>query len=461
MKLACGLMGMLVAVIGIGLVASAADDDASDACPSEVTKWLSQCAISLETTDPTVSLEDLEPLRAIIGDARIVGLGEQTHGTSQFSEMKHRIFRFLVEEMGFRLLAFEADWFSVRELNSCLRPGGQAIESAFSSLGYRVWQTNEVMALLHWIRGFNEANPDDRPVQLVGADILMGVGGVAALAVDFLRQVDRSAFARFRSVLESDLIDAWDYLREVFYYGASDAPPSPGRVEECLGVLDPVMAWLEANEDLCVAGSSRPEYGLCVRALELASAELARIALLGEGVIPELDSRFTLERDRIMAENVAWWLAHLEEPKIAVWAHNGHIARQLSSMEVFIPMGQHLGDVFGDEYLAIGFSFAEGTLTAWDGRSRDPRTFVAEALIAGCYEACFETTGIPLFAADLRDLDLGSASHAWMTAERGFRMISSYYGPDDLGWEYPIVLPASYDVIVHVQTSTPALQWAP
>ena len=66
MKLACGLMGMLVAVIGMGLATGAADDDASNVCPAEVTEWLSQCAIPLGTTDPTASLDDLEPLRPLV-----------------------------------------------------------------------------------------------------------------------------------------------------------------------------------------------------------------------------------------------------------------------------------------------------------------------------------------------------------------------------------------------------------
>jgi len=172
MKTHRGLIAASVFLLAFDLIAASGyGTGTTEVCPTEVTAWLSEQAIPLSTTDPQASLDDLEPLRELFGDARIVALGEQTHGTTEFFEMKHRLFRFLVEEMGFRVLVFEADWFSLQELNACLQPGGPPIEEAFQSLGYRVLQTNEVMALLRWIRSFNEAEPGDHPVQIAGADV--------------------------------------------------------------------------------------------------------------------------------------------------------------------------------------------------------------------------------------------------------------------------------------------------
>lgn len=426
-----------------------------DACPPEVTAWLVEHAIPFVTTDPEAPLDDLEPLREIIGDARIVALGEQTHGTSEFFQMKHRIFRFLVEEMGFRVFAFEADWLGLIELNACLQAGGPPIEAAFGNLGYWVWQTEEVMGLLRWMRAFNEAHPDGRPVQLVGVDTLREAEGVPASLVSYLNRVHPTAAEQFGRLLQSDFVSDWTYLHAVLISGTS-ARRSATRVEERVAVLDPVIAWMRANVDVCVAASTQWEFDLHLRTLELASRELARVALLAGGETSELDSRFSLERDRLMAENVAWWLEFLGETKTAIWAHNGHVARDLSSTDLFVPMGRHLAEAYGDDYLAIGFSFAEGTLTAYAGR---PRTFAAEPLIPGCYEAALQTAGPPRFVADLRDLQAGSPVFDWMGRERDFRMIGAVYAPIDSGWDYPCVLPVSYDVIIHIQTSTAAVQW--
>jgi len=72
---------------------------------------------------PADNLDDLEPLRSLVGDARIVSLGEATHGTREFFLMKHRILRFLVERMGFTAFAIEATWPEANRLDRYVRTG--------------------------------------------------------------------------------------------------------------------------------------------------------------------------------------------------------------------------------------------------------------------------------------------------------------------------------------------------
>jgi len=73
--------------------------------------------------EPAENLDDLEPLRRLVGDARVVSLGEATHGTREFFQMKHRILRFLVERMGFTAFAIEATWPEANRLDRYLRTG--------------------------------------------------------------------------------------------------------------------------------------------------------------------------------------------------------------------------------------------------------------------------------------------------------------------------------------------------
>src|SRR6266852_4359212 len=81
-----------------------------------VETWIRQHAISLKTSEPGGSDDDLQPLQQIVGNATIVGLGEASHGTHEFFTMKHRILEFLVSHMGFNTFAMENGWDASRPM---------------------------------------------------------------------------------------------------------------------------------------------------------------------------------------------------------------------------------------------------------------------------------------------------------------------------------------------------------
>ena len=78
--------------------------------PDEVVAWVKDHAIPLKTAEAEHGFEDMEPLKKLVGDARVVALGEATHGSREFFQLKHRMLEFLVEEMGFTVFAIEANW---------------------------------------------------------------------------------------------------------------------------------------------------------------------------------------------------------------------------------------------------------------------------------------------------------------------------------------------------------------
>ena len=91
--------------------------------PAEITARLREEVIPFDGSHLVLPHDDLEPLREIVGHARVVALGENTHGTRDFFEMKARILRFLVEEMGFDAFAIEATWPEANRLNRYVRTG--------------------------------------------------------------------------------------------------------------------------------------------------------------------------------------------------------------------------------------------------------------------------------------------------------------------------------------------------
>jgi erythromycin esterase-like protein len=85
--------------------------------PPSATGWIRHNATVLDTVDPAAPLDDLAPLGQSIGDAKIVGLGESTHGAAEEETLKLRTLRFLVERMGFRSIAWEEDWTTGLQVN--------------------------------------------------------------------------------------------------------------------------------------------------------------------------------------------------------------------------------------------------------------------------------------------------------------------------------------------------------
>jgi len=453
MKRAVRLVGCIATAVLVCIALPATEASHEETVPPEVTAWLLDQAIPLETTDPTEPLDDLEPIREIIGDAKIIGLGEQTHGTSEFFKMKHRAFRFLVEEMGFRIFAFEADWLGVIELNACLLPGGPEIATAFRNLGVWAWQCDEVMELLQWMKAFNEATEGEDYVQIVGLDIpfYMAMDAVVA-ARDYLARVAPEESEEARRIMETEFPNALRSLQRAFSApGASIS--DPGREEELVRVLGPVVRWMEERQDACIAASSNAEFTLRLRGVELASEILLLFSSKEEGVAQTV-------RDRVMAENVGWWMDSLGVSRAAIWAHNAHVSRWLGEADSWIQMGYFLDETYGEDYVPVAFSFAEGDFTALHGSS--PKSVGAFPPIPGSYEEAFESTGHDRFMLDLRTIGTDPVVDEWMQIERGFRSVGAlYYGSSEAGWEYPVVLPDGFDIVIHMKTSTPTAPWIP
>ncbi|MEV5593616.1 erythromycin esterase family protein [Streptomyces sp. NPDC052496] len=141
---------------------------------------LGRVAHPLRTTEPRGGLADLRPFGRMVGDARVVGLGEATHSSHEFFTVKHRVLRYLVEEKGFRAFALEAPWSTGLRLDAYLTSGKgdlkQIMDEEFRG-DYRWWNNAEYRDLLQWIRAYNVKHPKD-PVRFVGDD-----GGFAGAAL--------------------------------------------------------------------------------------------------------------------------------------------------------------------------------------------------------------------------------------------------------------------------------------
>ncbi|HKE13886.1 MAG TPA: erythromycin esterase family protein, partial [Kofleriaceae bacterium] len=142
-----------------------------DPAPDEVVAWIRRSGIPLSGVEAGAGTADMAPLAASIGRARVVALGEATHGTREFFQMKHRMFEYLVSERGFTVFAIEANWPESLAVNRYVLTGEGDPKAALAGLYFWTWNTEEVLALIEWMRAWNADPAHARKVKFFGFDM--------------------------------------------------------------------------------------------------------------------------------------------------------------------------------------------------------------------------------------------------------------------------------------------------
>ena len=151
--LLCRTAACAAACAAAGATAFAAPLQAQPADPT--TEWIRANAIRLSTPEAGNGFADMQALKPIIGNARIVSLGEATHGTREFFQLKHRMLEFLATEMGFTIFSIEANMPEAGRLNDYVLNGRGDPLQLLRGMYFWTWDTEEVLAMIHWMREFN------------------------------------------------------------------------------------------------------------------------------------------------------------------------------------------------------------------------------------------------------------------------------------------------------------------
>ena len=178
-----------------------------------VVGWLRDRAIPLQTVEAGRGFADMQPLKKIIGDARIVALGEATHGTREFFQLKHRMLEFLATEMGFTIFSIEANMPEAYRVNDYVLTGAGDPATLLRGMYFWTWDTEEVLDMIRWMRRFNETGKGK--LEFTGFDM--------QTAVVAIRIVQEFAASREPS-LSSRVADA----AELAKVGAGSAGPQFG-----------------------------------------------------------------------------------------------------------------------------------------------------------------------------------------------------------------------------------------
>ena len=379
---------------------------------------------------------DIEFLREIVGDARIVSLGEGTHGTRDFFEMKARILRFLVEEMGFNTFAIEATWPESRRIDHYVRTGEGDPRVFLSALYFWTWNTESVLEMIEWMREHNEAGGD---VGFHGFD--MQFPGMALHNVrEYVREVDPT---RAESVHEqtdclarySNGPDSWGGRNEPY------TVQTPGYWASCRASLDAVRELFLEHREGYEALAGEDAFAVALQSL--------RVALQYH-----LQATGEQHRDASMAENTEWISGRIgAEGKMVLWAHNNHMANRPRRQ------GMYLRQTFGDDMVIFGFSHETGRFSGVDLRPGGARGYGPhdlESPVPGSFERVFANVNFPGFFLDLRNRDFDTQETYWLGETRLFRSIGCCLSPNYGTW-FDTPLAEWYDVIIHFKQTRPTV----
>jgi erythromycin esterase-like protein len=248
-----------------------------------VRSQLSSLAWPIRNATPDGNLDDLEPLGEAIKDARIVGMGEATHGTSEFFSIKDRILRYLVERKGFSVLAMEMppkDGIAIDDYVS----GGKGNVRDLLANTFPVWDNQEVADLIEWMRSYNAAAGSHSKLHFVGIDAKDDVARDRSMAENVERCANAS-FPNARVVLWAHNAHVMagavgsspsmgTYLRSAFgsnYYVVGFAfdsgTVSPNGVSQPIAIAPAPHTAIESTLDTVAL----PMYGLNLRSIPAAS----------------------------------------------------------------------------------------------------------------------------------------------------------------------------------------------
>lgn len=359
-----------------------------------------------ERATPLPEPADLTPsdlpdaLRSQLEEAAVVGLGESSHGTSEFHEVRFALIRLLVAEYGVRAVAFEAGFDPMCRVDDPVVAGeGDVRRLAAEELAYRPFRTTEMVEVFEWLQSFNAARPPEDRVHVYGFDTT----GIECAANEIEAYLDR---------VDADIDDPIREDLAVMTDGHDD-PTEPGPVlEAARRVRSTLVALLEANESTWVAATSRRAYEHVRHRLHLVDVQL-------DAHDRDLAGRLAL-RDEMMATH-AEWVHELSTGPVVVWGHNGHLSRGANVLEEWDvehrAMGDYLASWYGEDYCPIGLETATGTVAALDGSTDEPETYDIPDPPAESVPAVFAAVDAPRFCVRVDDLHESPTVQRWLRTE--------------------------------------------
>lgn len=382
-------------------------------------------------------------------DARVVLLGEASHGTSEFYRGRRAISQHLIENHGFNIVAVEGDWPDCATIDRYVRhrPKREGEMRAFERFPTWMWRNREVDDFVRWIRGHNQGRDYERMCGFYGLD-LYNLGASMRSVIDFLDEQDpelaRLASGRY------GCLDPWAENPAV--YGRHSLVEGYARCE--VGVVQMLKDLLQKDID-CFAEE-------CDEWLDArANARLVKDAEAYYRVMYYGSAESWNLRDTHMFDTLNMILdAKGPNSKAIVWAHNSHIGNaaftDMGQSRDEINVGQLAKEKFDEEARLIGFGTHTGTVAAADDWDEPMKIKRVRPSLEGSYERMSHDSGVKRFLLDLRQGEVDPRVGDELMEPRLERFIGVIYRPETERWSHysQAILPMQFDAWVWFDETT-------
>jgi erythromycin esterase len=312
--------------------------DARQKARDEAAAWLKKSSMSLPMHDRHAG-----PLDRLVFGARVIALGEATHGSREFGDIRLSLTKYLIEHHGFRVIALEASMTKIRLLRAYLDGNGQ-YDASVRELAESFWIGRRTRHdLLTWVHEWNIAHPKDK-VRVIGVDAQDN-----APAREFLKTFVPKAYGEQAleswNAAEKELSEA-DEQTQVFGDSSVNSAARQAAAELLASLT------IDRRMFLQTFGSADTNNAIT------SARELVQFSEFNA----QGSAAFGHSRDWYMAINV---LNSLEESRpdgrIIYWAHNAHIAHPAGTPRT---TGAFLKSIFGCKYKAVALTFDSGAFLA-------------------------------------------------------------------------------------------------
>lgn len=357
-------------------------------------------------------------------DARIILLGEATHGTHEFYQARAQITKRLIENHGFNIVAVEGDWPDIARVDDYVRHGAPRPRSGepFARFPTWMWRNQEVLAFADWLRAHNADLAEDERISMRGLDVYS------------LRESIHAVLAYLAEHCPEDLADArhrygcltpWQdepqlYGRAVLHGGLAKCEEHiVAQLEELLARRMQIIAH-DADGD-GEAFFDAEQNARIVRAAERYYRSMFRGAAESWNL-----------RDRHMFDTLQRLMAHTREARAVVWAHNSHVGNASATAMGWrgeFNIGELVRNAYGDDAVLVGFGTDRGTVAAASNWGESMEIMRVRRARDDSWEGMFRKTGLARSLTDWRggkkrDL-VGALSHALLE-----RAIGVVYRPE-------------------------------
>ncbi|EXF42971.1 protein-L-isoaspartate O-methyltransferase [Pseudomonas sp. BAY1663] len=327
-------------------------------------------------------------------DARVVLIGEASHGTSEFYRARAAITRRLIERHGFSIVAAEADWPDAAQIDRYARQRQPPawVEDAFKRFPTWMWRNREVADFTRWLHDHNDRLPPGQRVEFRGLDVY-SLGNSIGEVLAYLDRTDPQAAASAR--LRYGCLSPWQEDPAVYGRNVMLGQPSCENA-----VLEQLQALLEQRLDYIQRDGERFFDAERNARVVLAAEHYYRAMYRGSSESWDL-------RDRHMFDTLRALLEHRgPDAKAVVWAHNSHIGNAAATSMGWggeFNIGELCRTAFGHDAVLLGMATDRGEVAAADNWDEPMQVKQVLPSRPDSWEQLFLRAGHPVSLTDWRN----------------------------------------------------------